>query len=126
MGARRCGSLSSDVQSHHQGGDIHTACGRITVRATDERGDVVIRVRDTGIGIATDVLPKVFDLFVQERQDIDRPHGGLGLGLTIVRNLVERHGGTVSAHSDGPGMGSEFVVRLPRADTPAALGQPPT
>jgi CheY-like chemotaxis protein len=96
--------------------------GRITVRATDERGDVVIRVRDTGIGIATDVLPKVFDLFVQERQDIDRSQGGLGLGLTIVRNLVERHGGTVSAHSDGPGTGSEFVVRLPCADTPAALG----
>jgi PAS domain S-box-containing protein len=96
--------------------------GRITVRATDERGDVVIRVRDTGIGIATDVLPKVFDLFVQERQDIDRSQGGLGLGLTIVRNLVERHGGTVSAHSDGPGTGSEFVVRLPRADTRAALG----
>jgi PAS domain S-box-containing protein len=96
--------------------------GRITVRATDERGDVVVRVRDTGIGIAPDVLPKVFDLFVQERQDIDRSQGGLGLGLTIVRNLVERHGGTVSAHSDGPGAGSEFVVRLPRADTPAAPG----
>jgi CheY-like chemotaxis protein/anti-sigma regulatory factor (Ser/Thr protein kinase) len=96
--------------------------GRITVRATDERGDVVIRVRDTGIGIAADVLPKVFDLFVQERQDIDRSQGGLGLGLTIVRNLVERHGGAVSAHSDGAGTGSEFVVRLPRADTPAALG----
>ena len=96
--------------------------GRITVRASDERGEIVVRVRDTGIGIAPDVLPKVFDLFVQERQDIDRSQGGLGLGLTIVRNLVERHGGTVSAHSDGPGTGSEFVVRLPRADPPAALG----
>jgi PAS domain S-box-containing protein len=93
--------------------------GRITIRATDERGDIVIRVRDTGIGIAPDVLPQVFDLFVQERQNIDRSQGGLGLGLTIVRNLVERHGGSVSAHSDGPGTGSEFVVRLPRADTPA-------
>ena len=89
--------------------------GRITVRATEERGEIVIRVRDTGIGIAPDVLPSVFDLFVQERQAIDRSQGGLGLGLTIVRNLVERHGGTVSAHSDGPGIGSEFVVRLPRA-----------
>jgi CheY-like chemotaxis protein len=56
----------------------------------------------------------VFDLFVQERQAIDRSQGGLGLGLTIVRNLVERHRGTVSAHSDGPDAGSEFVVRLPR------------
>ena len=92
--------------------------GRITVRATEERGEIVIRVRDTGIGIAPDVLPHVFDLFVQERQAIDRSQGGLGLGLTIVRNLVERHGGTVSAHSDGPGTGSEFVVRLPRANVP--------
>jgi PAS domain S-box-containing protein len=96
--------------------------GHITIRATDERGDVVIRVRDTGIGIAPDFLPQVFDLFVQERQDIDRSQGGLGLGLTIVRNLVERHGGSVSAYSDGPGTGSEFVVRLPRADTPAKPG----
>ena len=66
------------------------------------------------MGIAPEVLPRVFDLFVQERQAIDRSQGGLGLGLTIVRNLVERHGGTVSASSDGPGKGSEFVVRLPR------------
>ena len=95
--------------------------GHITIRAAEEHGDVVIRIRDTGIGIAPDVLPKVFDLFVQERQDIDRPQGGLGLGLTIVRNLVERHGGTVSAHSDGPGAGSEFVVRLPRSNAPAGL-----
>ena len=96
--------------------------GHITIRAVEEHGDVVIRIRDTGIGIAPDVLPKVFDLFVQERQDIDRPQGGLGLGLTIVRNLVERHGGTVSAHSDGPGGGSEFVVRLPRSNAPAGRG----
>jgi CheY-like chemotaxis protein len=80
----------------------------------------VIRVHDTGIGIAPDVLPRVFDLFVQEHQAIDRSQGGLGLGLTIVRNLVERHGGSVSAHSDGPGRGSEFVVRLPKADTAPA------
>ena len=92
--------------------------GRITVRAAEERGDIVIRVRDTGIGIAPDVLPHVFDLFVQERQAIDRSQGGLGLGLTIVRHLVERHGGTVSAHSDGPHAGSEFVVRLPQAIVP--------
>ena len=89
--------------------------GGITVRATQEHDEIVIRVRDTGIGIAPSVLPHVFDLFVQERQAIDRSQGGLGLGLTIVRNLVERHRGTVSAHSDGPDAGSEFVVRLPRA-----------
>src|SRR4029434_748002 len=89
--------------------------GRITVRATEERGEIAIRVQDTGIGIALDALPHVFDLFVQERQAIDRSQGGLGLGLTIVRNLVEQHRGAVSVQSDGPGTGSEFVVRLPRA-----------
>ena len=89
--------------------------GHISIRASEEPPDVVLRVRDTGIGIAPDVLPHVFDLFVQERQALDRSQGGLGLGLTIVRSLVERHGGTVSAHSAGRGHGSEFVVRLPKA-----------
>jgi signal transduction histidine kinase len=89
--------------------------GHITVRGEHDQRDVVLRVKDTGIGIAPNVLPRVFDLFVQERQALDRSQGGLGLGLTIVRNLVERHHGSVSAHSDGPGRGSEFVVRLPRA-----------
>ncbi len=89
--------------------------GRITVRAAEEPGEIVIRVRDTGIGIPPDMLPRVFDLFVQERQAIHRSQGGLGLGLAIVRNLVERHGGTVSVDSDGPGTGSQFTVRLPRA-----------
>jgi PAS domain S-box-containing protein len=95
--------------------------GRIGVRVTEEGDDIVIRVRDTGVGIAHDVLPNVFDLFVQERQNIDRSQGGLGLGLTIVRNLVERHGGSVSAHSDGPNLGSVFVVRLPRSTPPADM-----
>jgi signal transduction histidine kinase len=103
--------------------------GEIAVRAEQDEADVVLRVRDTGVGIAADVLPRVFDLFVQERQAIDRSQGGLGLGLTIVRNLVERHGGTVSAHSAGLGLGSEFVVRLPKAppsvvNDPAALPLP--
>jgi PAS domain S-box-containing protein len=90
--------------------------GRITVQAEAEGGEAVLRVRDTGMGIAPEVLPRIFDLFVQERQAIDRAQGGLGLGLTIVRNLVERHGGSVTATSDGPGHGSEFVVRLPLAN----------
>jgi PAS domain S-box-containing protein len=94
--------------------------GHITVSAQQEHGDAVLRVRDTGIGIAKEVLPKVFDLFVQERQALDRSQGGLGLGLTIVRNLVERHGGTVAAFSDGPGTGSEFVVRLPKVHSAAS------
>jgi PAS domain S-box-containing protein len=89
--------------------------GHIAVRGAEEDSHVVLRVRDTGIGIAPDVLPYVFDLFVQERQALDRSQGGLGLGLPIVRNLVEHHGGTVSAFSAGRGAGSEFVVRLPKA-----------
>jgi PAS domain S-box-containing protein len=89
--------------------------GHITVRAELVEGEVVLRVRDTGLGIAPEVLPRIFDLFVQERQGIDRPQGGLGLGLTIVRNLVEQHGGSVQARSEGLGRGSELVVRLPRS-----------
>jgi CheY-like chemotaxis protein len=68
------------------------------------------------------MLPRVFDLFAQERQTLDRAHGGLGLGLTIVRSLVELHGGTVDAHSEGLGRGSEFVLRFPVADQRASLG----
>lgn len=89
--------------------------GEISIAAERVADEVVLCVRDSGIGITKDVLPRVFDLFVQERQALDRSQGGLGIGLTIVRNLVERHGGSVSARSEGPGKGSEFVVRLPAA-----------
>jgi PAS domain S-box-containing protein len=100
--------------------------GVITVTGGVEDDQVVLRVRDTGIGIPPEALPRIFDLFVQGRQTIDRAQGGLGLGLTIVRSLVERHGGTVTAESEGPDRGSEFVVRLPRAPAPAAAAAPPT
>ena len=70
-------------------------------------------MRDTGIGIPPEMLPRVFDLFTQVDRSLDRSQGGLGIGLTLVRRLVEMHGGTVTAASDGPGYGSEFVVRLP-------------
>jgi PAS domain S-box-containing protein len=96
--------------------------GHITVAAARDGGDVVLRVRDTGIGIAPEALPRIFDLFVQGRQAIDRAQGGLGLGLSIVRSLVERHGGSVSAASAGAGRGSEFTVRLPQADVSAGRG----
>jgi signal transduction histidine kinase/CheY-like chemotaxis protein len=89
--------------------------GRIAVEAALEGGAVVLRVRDDGIGIAPSLLPRVFDLFVQGPQPLDRAQGGLGLGLTLVRRLVEMHGGRVEAHSDGPGSGSTFTVRLPVA-----------
>ena len=87
--------------------------GRITVDAAVEGGEVVVAIRDTGVGIAPETLPHVFDLFVQEHQSLDRSRGGLGLGLSIVRSLVQLHGGSVSAHSDGRGRGSTFSVRLP-------------
>jgi PAS domain S-box-containing protein len=87
--------------------------GTILLTARQEDGEVVLRVRDTGIGIAADMLPKIFDLFVQAERRLDRSFGGLGIGLTLVRQLVEMQGGSVAAFSDGPGKGSEFVVRLP-------------
>jgi PAS domain S-box-containing protein len=91
------------------------AGGRISVGVERVGEIVVLRVHDNGIGISPDVLAHIFDLFVQERQGLDRAHGGLGLGLTIVRNLVNLHGGSVSARSEGMGKGSEFIVRLPIA-----------
>jgi len=94
--------------------------GYIALHAAREGAAVVLKVKDNGIGIAADMLPRVFELFVQERQSIDRARGGLGLGLTIVRTLVKMHGGTVSVHSQGHGLGSEFTLRLPAADSPAA------
>jgi CheY-like chemotaxis protein/two-component sensor histidine kinase len=88
--------------------------GRIWLMAGRDGPDaVLVRVRDTGIGIAPDLLPHVFDLFVQADRSLARSQGGLGIGLTLVRRLVEMHGGTVTACSPGPGRGSEFVVRLP-------------
>ncbi len=89
--------------------------GRIEVRATAEGGEAVLAVRDNGLGIAPDLLPSVFDLFVQGPRGRDRSEGGLGLGLAIVQNLVRLHGGTVSVDSDGIGKGAEFTVRLPLA-----------
>jgi signal transduction histidine kinase/CheY-like chemotaxis protein len=95
--------------------------GEITVRGWVEDPQVVLSVRDTGIGLGEEILPHVFELFVQGPQALDRAQGGLGLGLAIARSLVEAHGGSIRAHSEGPGTGSEFVIRLPiayGADTP--------
>jgi CheY-like chemotaxis protein len=87
--------------------------GRIWLTAGREDGEAVLRVRDTGIGIRADMLPRVFDLFTQGDRTLDRAQGGLGIGLTLAKSLIELHGGRVEAHSAGPNQGSEFVVRLP-------------
>jgi CheY-like chemotaxis protein len=91
-------------------------------RAHREGDDVVIVVRDSGIGIPLDVLPRVFDLFTQADRTYHRAQGGLGIGLTLVRTLVELHGGSVVAKSEGVGCGSEFVVRFPVG--PGAVNRP--
>jgi PAS domain S-box-containing protein len=87
--------------------------GQVTLRACREGANIAISVTDNGRGLAPEFLPHVFQLFSQGHQGVERAEGGLGIGLALVRNLVELHGGTVEATSDGPGHGSEFIVRLP-------------
>jgi len=93
--------------------------GHIRVEVRRERGHGLIEVRDDGIGIAPDLLPRVFELFVQGERGLDRAQGGLGIGLSVVRRLVEMHGGTVSAVSPGERQGSSFLIRLPLIAEPA-------
>ena len=88
--------------------------GRVWLRARAEADEVVIVVEDSGVGIDPALLPQVFDLFIQADRSLERKQGGLGLGLTLVRRLVEMHGGRVEAASAGPGFGSAFTIRLPR------------
>ena len=95
--------------------------GRINVTAQREDTSVVLLVRDNGIGIAPEMLPRVFDLFVQAPQSSERPAGGLGLGLTIVKSLVEMHGGSIGLHSNGRGTGTEAKLVLPAAEATAAV-----
>ncbi len=96
--------------------------GNIRVSARDDGAQAVVRVVDDGTGIAPELLGRIFDLFVQGGRTIARSEGGLGIGLAVVRSLVRLHGGEITAHSAGPGQGSEFVVRLPLAgDRPLGL-----
>jgi len=100
--------------------------GKISIAGVREGDSVVVRVRDTGAGIDRELLPELFETFVQGARSSDRSQGGLGIGLSLVRRLTELHGGTVTAHSDGPGRGSEFVVRLPAAtQEPKPMAEPP-
>jgi PAS domain S-box-containing protein len=89
--------------------------GHIALRVSAAHGEAVVSVEDDGVGIAPALLPRIFDLFVQADHSIARSQGGLGVGLTLVRSLVEMHGGTVDARSEGPGRGCRFTVRLPLA-----------
>ncbi|HEU4611149.1 MAG TPA: response regulator, partial [Kofleriaceae bacterium] len=107
--AQVVGNLLTNAAKYTESG------GQITVTAERSDGQILIRVKDTGIGIAPEMLPHVFDMFVQESQALDRSRGGLGLGLTITRNLVELHGGRIEARSAGRGSGAELLVWLPAA-----------
>src|ERR1044071_369706 len=104
--------LSNAAKYTPEGGDIWLSI-------EEEGEEVVIRVRDSGVGIAPDLLPQIFDLFTQAQRTLDRSQGGLGIGLTVVRKIIEMHGGTTEAHSSGLGQGSEFIVRLPALRWPA-------
>jgi PAS domain S-box-containing protein len=99
--------------------------GHIVLLAREEAGQCALRVRDDGVGIEAELLPRIFDIFVQGQRGLDRSEGGLGLGLTLVRRLIELHGGRVEATSRGRGKGSEFIVRLPLvSETPVAARAP--
>jgi two-component system CheB/CheR fusion protein len=98
--------------------------GRIAVSAAREPDAAVIRVRDTGIGIAAEMLPRIFELFVQADNSLDRAQGGLGIGLALVNRLTQLHGGSVTVHSEGLSRGSEFVVRLPLGLSGTAAADP--
>ena len=99
------------------------AGGQIWLETRMESREVVISVRDTGIGIPAGMLPKVFEMFTQVDRSVTRSQGGLGIGLTLSRSLVEMHGGTIKACSEGTGLGSEFIVRLPLAQAEESLGE---
>ena len=100
--------------------------GRIWLVAECFENEVAVKVRDNGLGIPAEALPRIFQMFSQVDRNMEMAQGGLGIGLTLVRRLVEMHGGTVEAHSDGPGQGSEFTVRLPVLKTVQVVAQSPT
>ena len=98
--------------------------GRIVIKADEEGGFAVVRIIDDGIGIPEAQLPQIFEMFVQVDKSLERSHGGLGIGLSLVKRLVGMHGGSVEAFSRGAGLGAEFVVRLPLAKDGARAPRP--
>jgi CheY-like chemotaxis protein len=111
--------LNNAAKYTDQGGEIALAA-----RIVDDK--VVISVKDNGIGIPVEDLNRIFDMFTQMDHTLERSEGGLGIGLTLVRRIVEMHGGEVEAHSNGSGTGSEFIVRLPLERAAAGAGEAPT
>jgi PAS domain S-box-containing protein len=109
--------LTNAIKYTPAGGSIELAVAR-------EGEYAVVRVKDSGIGMAPELIPTVFDLFVQGERSLDRSEGGLGIGLTLVKRLVALHGGTVSAHSEGPGRGSEFAIYVPALPQSASAAAP--
>jgi signal transduction histidine kinase len=109
----------------HNAAKFTNVGGRIVLKVTREGASAVISVKDTGIGIAQEAMPQIFELFAQVHAKSECSQGGLGIGLALVRRLAEMHGGTVTARSDGPGQGTEFIVRLPllMAQAPLAATQ---
>jgi PAS domain S-box-containing protein len=99
--------------------------GQIWLSAEAQGGDAVVTVRDTGIGIPPELLPRIFEMFNRVDRSLERSRGGLGIGLALVKRLVEMHGGSVRAHSEGAGRGSEFTVRLPAVMEPVRAPQAP-
>ena len=109
------GNLIGNAVKYSDAGRFHSRYS-----LTSRGPDAVLRIDDDGIGIDAELLPRIFNLFVQGNQTLARARGGLGIGLSLVRSIVELHGGTVSVASDGPGRGSTFSVRFPRIEPPTA------
>ena len=122
---------SSVLQSPEQQCQVHGPGGHIWLTVERQGSDVVVSVKDTGIGIAADQLPRLFQMFSQVDHSLEKSQGGLGIGLTLVKRLVEMHGGRIEARSEGLGKGAEFVVRLPvvvgasEPQAPAERNEPP-
>ena len=110
---RHCSQEATNLAWYVQGIRIFDRGGHVTLTVAQRDGEVEISVCDDGIGIAQTELPKVFEMFTQLDTSLDRSRDGLGIGLTLVKTLVELHGGTIHVRSEGIGRGSEFIVRLP-------------